>query len=353
MTPGLLSKGAAWVPMEWIRPLSGVSLVVPLYHMVGDLHVPHVSHLYRFRTIEGFKADLEFFTRHFQPVTLTEIVEALNGKRPLPRSCFHLTFDDGFREMYEVVAPLLRRAGVPATFFLNTAFLDGGGLAHYNALSVLLDQAKLHCSHPGAARTHLESILPAPKRGLMNLRERVLSIGYTQKALVGSLAEALDFDLGQYVKETQPHLSSDQIATLLNQGFSIGSHSHDHSLYADLPLSQQLAQTRMSMEILETRFRASPKAFAFPHNDGGVQDEFFTTVFCEPLLDVSFGTSGLVPHFHPRNIERVSMEKTSAPAARILARQFTRATYFRLRPHRTAFGAIRSVRDSENGVMAE
>ena len=353
MTLSFLSKGAAWVPIEWVRPLSGVSLVVPFYHMVSDLHVPHVSNLYRFRTVEEFKSDLEFFTRHFQPVTLTEIVEALNGKRPLPRSCFHLTFDDGFREMYDVVAPILQRASVPATFFVNTAFLDGGGLAHYNALSVLLDQIELHCSHPGAARTHLESILPAPRSAFMSLRERVLSIGYAQKSLVCSLAEALDFDLSQYVKETQPHLSSGQIATLLNQGFSIGSHSHDHSLYAGLPLSQQLAQTRMSMEILETRFSVSPKAFAFPHNDSGVQDEFFATVFSESLLDVSFGTSGLVPRFHPRNIERVSMEKTSAPAARILARQFTRAAYFRLRPHRTAFGAIRSVRDNENGVMAE
>ena len=158
----------------------------------------------------------------------------------------------------------------------------------------------------------------------------MLSIRYAQKSLVRSLAEALDFDLDQYVCEARPHLTSEQIVTLLNKGFSIGAHSHDHPLYADLSLSEQLAQTRMSMELLETRFGLSPKAFAFPHNDSGVEDEFFNAVFSEPLLDVSFGTSGLVAHFHPRNIERVSMEKTSAPAARILARQFTRATYFRL-----------------------
>src|SRR5271157_6511785 len=132
MTSSLLSKGAAWVPMRWVRPLSGVSLVVPFYHMVSDVHVPHVSNLYRFRTIVEFTSDVEFFSRHFEPVTLNDIVDALNGTRTLRRSCFHLTFDDGFREMHDIVAPILQRAGVPATFFLNTAFLDGGGLAHYN-----------------------------------------------------------------------------------------------------------------------------------------------------------------------------------------------------------------------------
>jgi peptidoglycan/xylan/chitin deacetylase (PgdA/CDA1 family) len=329
----VLSKGAGWMPMQWVRPLSGVSLVVPFYHMVSDVHVPHVSNLYRFRSTAEFTADVEWFARHFTPVTLNEIVDALNGTRTLPRSCFHLTFDDGFTEMYDNVAPILQRLGIPATFFLNTAFLDGGGLAHFNALSVLLDQDQLH--HPGtnAAKAQLESILPPLRSGRTTLRERILSIGYGQRSIVRSLAEVLEFDLDQYVRDTQPHLTSEQVARLVEMGFSIGAHSHDHSLYSDLSLQQQLSQTRTSLEWLEARFKVSPKAFAFPHNDSGVSDQFFTEVFSEELLDVSFGTSGLVAHFHPRNIQRVSMEKTSTPAMQILAKQFTRAMYSRLRPH--------------------
>jgi peptidoglycan/xylan/chitin deacetylase (PgdA/CDA1 family) len=327
----VFSRGANWMPMQWVRPLSGVSLVVPFYHMVSDVHVPHVSNLYRFRSTAEFTADVEWFARLFTPVTLNEIVDALNGTRTLPRSCVHLTFDDGFTEMYDIVAPILKRLGIPATFFLNTAFLDGGGLGHFNALSVLLDQNQLH--HPGSSVTmaHLESMLPPPRSGRTTLRERVLSIGYAQKSIVRSLAEVLEFDLDQYVRDVQPHLTSEQIAGLVDMGFTIGAHSHDHSVYSDLSLQQQLSQTRTSMEWLEARFRVSPKAFAFPHNDSGVSDEFFAAVFSEGLLDVSFGTSGLVAHFHPRNIQRVSMEKTSTPAARILAKQFTRAMYFRLR----------------------
>jgi peptidoglycan/xylan/chitin deacetylase (PgdA/CDA1 family) len=320
--------------MEWVRPLSRVSLVVPYYHMVSDTFVPHVSHLYRFRTIAEFTSDLEFLVRHLEPVTLSDIVDALNGTRTLSRSCFHLTFDDGFREMHDIVAPILHRAGVPATFFLNTAFLDGGGLAHHNALSVLLDRiGSRRAPLGGAVLKGVESLLPAASSDCATLKARVLSIRYGQKALVRCLAETLDVDLDQYVRETRPYLSSEQIATLLDMGFSIGAHSHDHPLYADLPLSQQVAQTRRSLEVLDTRFGVSPKAFAFPHTDSGVEESFFSAVFSERLLDVSFGTAGLVSHFHPRNIERVSMEKTSAPAADILARQFARATYFRLRPH--------------------
>ena len=308
----VLSQAVARAPIAWVRPLSGVSLVVPYYHMVSDRFVPHVSHLYRFRTVAEFRGDLEFFLGRFAPVSLTDIVDSLDGRRALGRPCFHLTFDDGFREMYDVVAPILERAGVPATFFLNTAFLDGGGLAHHNALSLLADRVK-----PQDA----------------GARKRILAIPYGETSLVRSVAETLEVDLDGYVREMRPYLSSEQVATLIRRDFSIGAHSHDHPLYADLSLEEQLAQTKTSIEWLEARFGLSPKAFAFPHRDDGVGPAFFTVAFGELALDVTFGTGDLVAHFHPRNIERVSMEKTAAPAARILARQFARAAYYRrLRP---------------------
>jgi peptidoglycan/xylan/chitin deacetylase (PgdA/CDA1 family) len=336
MAPGVLSNGAAWIPLEWVRPLSGVTLVVPFYHMVSDDHVPHVSNLYRFRSVAEFKADVEYLARRFTPVSLQDIVDALNGIRALPPSCFHLTFDDGFREMHEVVAPILQGAGIPATFFLITAFLDGGGLSHYNALSVLIDRLPPDSPQRDAIMARLQAILPPDGKRPAAIRERLLSIGYSQEELVPAIAEILDVDLDQYVRATRPHLSSGEVEALASQGFSIGSHSIDHPLYGELSLEDQLGQTRASMEFLEKRFGAAPKAFAFPHNDDGVADEFFDAIFSKGMLDVSFGTSGLVAHRYPRNIQRVSMEKTPASCARILSKQFARATYRRLRARKEA-----------------
>jgi peptidoglycan/xylan/chitin deacetylase (PgdA/CDA1 family) len=331
MSLSIVSRSAAWLPMEWVRPFSGVALVVPFYHIVSDEFVPHVSHLYRFRTVTEFLADIEVFARHFTPVGLEDIVDALHGRRKLPRSCFHLTFDDGLSEVHEIVAPILERAGIPATFFLATAFLDGGGMAHHNEISLLLDRLESLPGGPESARPRLETVLPPATPACNTVRDRLLSIRYLQKALVRAVAQELDVDLDGYIRTRRPYLSSDQVRGLTRRGFTIGSHSCDHPLYRDLPLAEQLRQTRQSLSLLTSRFGIRQQAFAFPHNDDGVPEEFFRSVFEEPGLDVSFGTSGLVRHFDPRNLQRVSMEKTGAPAERILARQFTRATYFRLR----------------------
>jgi peptidoglycan/xylan/chitin deacetylase (PgdA/CDA1 family) len=322
-----------------IARLSGHMLVVPYYHMVSDARVPHVSQLYRFRTTAEFVSDVEFFLRHFEPITLSDIVDVLNGKRSLKRPCFHLTFDDGFREMHDIVAPILVRAGVPATFFLTTATLDGGLLIHHNGLSVLLEEIEMRHGLSGADLARLESLLPRADYNGATLRERILSIGYGQDAVVRSVAEILDVDLDEYLRIRRPYLSTEEARRLLNQGFSLGAHSHEHPPYSRLPLAEQLRQTRTSLEIIKGRFGATPSAFAFPFSDFSVGAAFFSTVFSERLLDVSFGTRGLARHFHPRNIERLRMEKTSLPAARILARQFLRAMCFRVCQRRPQFAS--------------
>jgi peptidoglycan/xylan/chitin deacetylase (PgdA/CDA1 family) len=334
-----ISKGAQYIPLQWMRPFSGVSLVVPFYHVVSDEALPHISHLYRFRNVKEFENDLSFLLRHFQPVSLSDIVDSLNGSRALKKPSFHVTFDDGFKETFQIVAPILLRAGVPATFFLNTAFLDGGGIAHHNRLSLLIEKLK---ARDGGAKEatlrKLESLLPSANGNHSDYRSRLLSIRHDQSSLVASVAETLEVDFAGYVREKQPYLCSDQITKLMEMGFSIGAHSHDHPLYSNLSLSAQIQQTRTCIDFLRANFSPKFDSFAFPYNDDGVGSAFFTEVFDKSSLAVSFGTSGLISHFHPRNIQRVAIEKEDAegnsiPITRILGRQFVRAAYFRLKQH--------------------
>jgi peptidoglycan/xylan/chitin deacetylase (PgdA/CDA1 family) len=317
------------IPVRGLQFVSGTSLIVPYYHMVSDEDVPHVRHLYRFRSIKEFEADLEFLLRHFVPVGLNDVVALVDGRLTFPRPSFHLTFDDGFREVHDVVAPILRRRGVPATFFLATAFLDQRDIAHHNAISLVLDRLSRRSlrSH----RDEIERIIPQSPAGPVDMMSRLSSISYRDRAVVDKIAAIVDLDLKQYLADSRPYLGSEEVRSLIRQGFTIGAHSHDHPLYRDLALADQIDQTKSSIDFLTAAFAIVERAFAFPHTDCGVGAEFFRTIFSTQIVSLSFGTAGLVPHFHRRNIERISMENTSAPAARILARQYARSLYHRCR----------------------
>jgi len=69
-----------------------------------------------------FEAFCRFFQRHFRVVRLSDQVAGCRAGRDMGGT-LSITFDDGYRDNYEVAAPLLRRLGLPAAFFVATGFI--------------------------------------------------------------------------------------------------------------------------------------------------------------------------------------------------------------------------------------
>jgi len=311
--------------LRWGQMCLQISPIISYYHMVNDAEVLHVKHLYTYRREAEFKRDIDVLLGRFRPISLEELLAHLHGKSELPRDTFLLTFDDGFREMVEVVAPILLAKGVPATFFITTGCIDNHNLAHHNKLSLLLEY--IFNNGNGTLTKAISLWLSRQDIPGDALKPRILSIDSDRGYLADELAAVCGYDFGEYLTTCKPHLTSEQIWWLLKQGFTIGSHSIDHPRYATLSLEDQLYQTRASLRFLKERFQIHSRAFAFPHSDAGVKMDFFRALFSDGTLDVSFGTGGMLPHFFSRNLQRFTMEKTLLPAENILAKQYARVLY--------------------------
>ena len=73
-------------------------------------------------SVELFERYCQFFADHFRVVPLRHLVEKLEQKAKLNRE-LAITFDDGYRDNLEFAVPVLRRFGLPATFFVVTQFI--------------------------------------------------------------------------------------------------------------------------------------------------------------------------------------------------------------------------------------
>lgn len=97
-------------------------VVVPIlmYHYVSELP-PDADVYRRDLTIspEAFDAQLQYLDEAgYHPITLTDLYLKMTEGYPLPEKPVVLTFDDGYRDAYEVVFPKLLDYGFPATFFV-------------------------------------------------------------------------------------------------------------------------------------------------------------------------------------------------------------------------------------------
>src|SRR5687768_2534006 len=82
----------------------------------------------------GFERQVRFLRRWANVVPLRPALADLVEGRPLPPRAVALTFDDGYLDNYTVASPILRAAGLPATFFLVPGFLSGTAQAWWEDL---------------------------------------------------------------------------------------------------------------------------------------------------------------------------------------------------------------------------
>ena len=296
--------------------------IVPYYHMVNDGEVLHIKHLYRHKSVKQFKEDLDYLLKRYKVISLFDLIKIYKNRCPVPQNSFLLTFDDGFREMYDIVYPILLEKGIPATFFINSDFSDNNEMCYLHKASILAEYITDDLSFRIIGK--IREMLNENDIHCEDIKRGVLLIQYQQRKIIDQMAQLIDLDLKEYLARNKPYLTSKQIENLIKYGFTIGGHSIDHPLYSSLSLNEQLLQTIESVNFLKRRFGLTYGAFAFPHGDYMVSEEFFRRLFTNGLVDVCFGTGGMVEDEYPGNFQRISFEKPLIPAERILAVQFTR-----------------------------
>lgn len=289
---------------------------MPTYHLVTDgEEVAHTRHLYRHRSARQFEADLDLLLQTFSPLTLDALVQHLEDDEPLPRHAMFLSFDDGLRQQYEIVAPILRRKGVPATFFITRDFVDNAALFYRFKASLLVDALMAADEHQLA---RVGGHLQLPRPDLDCCAAAVLGVGYANRAVLDVLAAILELDFDAYLADRRPFMTSGEIASLVAAGFSVGAHGLDHAPHGELSLEQQLRQMRESVEFVRSTFAAGPAAFAFPFSDAGVGAAFFEAAYASEGLAVSFATGARTQRQWRRNLRRTNMDYRQGSASQVL-----------------------------------
>ena len=310
------------LPFGLLRRMAGVNPLIVNYHVVSDRRLPHIINLYKYRDTKTFREDLDFLTSHFHSIDLHTLLDHLRNRTKLPKNSFLLTFDDGFKEVYEVVAPILIEKGIHATFFLTRDFIDNLSLGYDAKKSLIIDKILSDESVPDKLKGMLDFTCPE------ELVHAVFNLSYVNRTLLDLIAGTLNLDFSEYLENVSPYLSGDQISKLIHQGFTIGSHSLDHANFRELMLEDQLHQVMTSMDYLCKRFSLQYRVFAFPYTDIGISRDFFHKI--ENSIDASFGTQGLLTDCIWNNLQRISFEKFTRPAISVTKFYYSRRLFYRL-----------------------
>lgn len=291
---------------------------IPVYHCVSDESLPHLKNIISYKNTRQFEQELDFLALHFQFVNWDEFKGFVNGSLRPKKKIALLTFDDGLREFYDIVMPVLERKGIYAINFINPAFIDNNALMFRCKASLLAEKIKTGKK----INPEIFSVL----RSKENPIQQILKIRYLQQDLLDRLAEVLEVDFKVFLRQRQPYMTLDQLKILTRKGFGISSHSWDHPLYHQLSVDRQLETTDQAFRYLK-QHRFLYESFAFPFTDFGVKKEFFDRFFRNQEVFCTFGSAGIKLDSAERNFQRIPMEN-GEPAETILKKEIA---YFRLK----------------------
>jgi peptidoglycan/xylan/chitin deacetylase (PgdA/CDA1 family) len=226
------------------------SLRCVVFHHISDAECPFTTGMNVRTTPKRFEAALAFLTKHYTPVSLEEVLTDSEGGA-LPARAILVTFDDAYASVVEVAAPLCKKYGVPAVFFVNAAFLDNRRLAPDNLLCYV---ANLH---------GMETVNAAARSLRRNETPRLRSLNEVfgsflpsltlseREVFLAELPRLAGIAERRLAEETALYLTSEQLGTLRSFNFEIGNHTYTHVHCRSLleeELSQEIDRNKVELE---------------------------------------------------------------------------------------------------------
>ncbi len=295
--------GRVWDHMPGRRGLVALG-----YHRIGNPEATLLDRAMFSATAEEFEAQLRYLKSASDVIGLDDVETVLRGERG---RAVLLTFDDGYRDNYEVAIPLLQAHGIRATFFLTTGFIDRPTVPWWDLISWMVRSTR---------RPELE--LPrwvGWKRWLgEGTRDSVILALVTrckllpQEARVDFLSDleaALEVDSQEAEREHAATLwmTWDMARAAKAAGMDLGAHTVSHPSLVHLSRQRQLEEIVECARRLREETGEAPRALSYPF--GGLDRVNTDTRACLEEAGIPFCFSYYGGYNPPGSVDRFDLRR--------------------------------------------
>ena len=219
-----------------------------------------------------FEQHLDFVGRHFRFVSVEEIGARVASGVPFTDRVAAVTFDDGYRDVYEQAFPVLRRKGIPAAIFVVTDLVGRPGWQVHDKLYYLVSKAFASWNDPQRELSTLLTGLGLPAAKLLHPRSIASGPMQTVTTLLPGMSRAsvdlvlrgLEASVGNGFHDIPLTLTWPMLSEMQRAGFTIGSHTRRHvsmPTESEHTIHDELAVSKWE---LERKLGATVSHFAYP-----------------------------------------------------------------------------------------
>jgi len=245
-----------------LKLLSGNRLLILNYHRVLNS-----EELYFSSDIDSvaFSWQMQLVKNYLNPLSLNEGVKLLHEGK-IPKGAVVVTFDDGYKDNVENVLPILVKESVHATFFISSAFLNGGIMWNDAIIESikLTTKNKIDLTNVGLGKHKLGS----KEEKLVAIEKIISAVKYKslheRKKFIKEINLICDVQLPRNLM-----MNDEDVIQLYQSGMEIGGHTSNHPILAcenDDIVKEELSDGKLYLEKL---LNIKLNAFAYPNGKSG------------------------------------------------------------------------------------
>jgi peptidoglycan/xylan/chitin deacetylase (PgdA/CDA1 family) len=226
-------------------------LIILTWHQVSEDFDPKFNHKNIWLSSGIFEKQLIQLKNNYSVLPLRNALENLktgNIKEPT----FVLTFDDGDKTVKTNIVPLLEKYNLPATFFINSAYL-GTNQGYWFTINNFLQNDPV-------LKENLD-------KNYLNAAENIRRTKNPEEYL--NFRRIIEEKNALIPKEVKFTVSYDFLKSLNKDLFSVGLHGHEHQRFSMMPVTWKRENIVRNIEALKTLPGYIP-GFAIPF--GGPDD---------------------------------------------------------------------------------
>jgi peptidoglycan/xylan/chitin deacetylase (PgdA/CDA1 family) len=249
-------------------------VLILAYHRIASIDEPQTYPLdlgLISATRDQFDSQMRAVREFANPVSLDTIAEAVTHGGTLPERAVAVTFDDGFRDTFEVAFPILKAHGVPATVFVSTEHVESNDPFWFEITAHLMLRVP-----PRAIRfDECPDGLPvagdhAARRDSIAQLHRVLKTcaNFRRSALIEEWLVRFADHIDAQARELSRPIVKEQILEMARNGIAFGSHTVSHpnlALASQDVIERELRDSKLYLErLLDQPVRALAYPFGTP-----------------------------------------------------------------------------------------
>jgi peptidoglycan/xylan/chitin deacetylase (PgdA/CDA1 family) len=254
-----------------MRARSGPRAFILLYHRVsdGDPCCRNMSISPRL-----FRKQIAYLAHsRYRPISLTTLLDYLEGRTELTEDSIAVTFDDGYRDNFTMAYPILQEFQVPATIFLTTGLIDSQEAPWWDRVGRAIARlgrncTPVQCPDPRIPAATWRQVRAAARVSRRRELVRATEIVESLKSFGGCQREQIVAALeGLVVAESDMPLmlTWEMIRQMRGELISFGSHTVTHPVLSRINAAEARRELSDSKRRIESMLGEEVPFFAYPN----------------------------------------------------------------------------------------